>query len=230
MRARAQTYLNDKGFDKIPWRFGLYWGHTFKVHIRQCESEGTLILNLKHYKDTKLGSQNEEPDIWKLLSLFDSKTRVQIIKMLLKVEWQSLSEIQRKLQNQDRKEMTLPGVLKHMKELEEAGIVRKESGAFIEKPDARKTIYMLEGKERIQKIMNQLENNVGNMLKAGAIFNQTANLARKIQGRGRKPSTQEKEQLKSLLDLCEKIEISQHLTEDEKKKIKLWKMMLELEK
>jgi len=126
--------------------------------------------------------------------------------------------------------MTLPGVLKHMKELEEAGIVRRESGAFIEKPDARKTIYMLEGKERVQKIMNQLEVSIGGMLKAGVLFRQTANLARKIQGIGRRPTTQEKEKLKSLLHQCEKKEISKHLTEDEKKKIKLWKMMLELEK
>ena len=177
-----------------------------------------------------MNAQNQQIDIWKLLSLFDNKTRVQIIKMLLKVEWRSLSDIQRKLKNENGKEITLPGVLKHMKELEQAGIVRRESGAFIEKPDARKTIYMLEGKERIQKIMNRLEKSMGNMLKAGAIFSQTANLARKVQGIGRRPITQEKEKLKSLLNQCEKKEIDKHLTEDEKKKIKLWKMMLELEK
>jgi len=177
-----------------------------------------------------LDIQNKEIDLWKLLGLFDNETRVQIMKMLLKVEWRSLSDIQRKLKNQGGKEMTLPGVLKHMKELEEAGIVRRESGAFIEKPDARKTIYMLEGKERVQKIMNQLEVSIGGMLKAGVLFRQTANLARKIQGMGIKPTTQEKEKLESLLDQCEKSEISKDLTEDEKKKIKLWKMMLELEK
>lgn len=163
------------------------------------------------------------------MGLFDSKTRVQIIKMLLEVEWRSLSEIQRKLKDEREKEMTLPGVLKHMKELEQAGIVRRESGAFMREPDARKTLYMLEGKERVEKIMNQLEVSVGGMLKAGVLFRQTANLARRIQGVGRRPTTQEKERLKSLLARCWRREISNYLTEDEKKKMKLWKMMLELE-
>ena len=116
-----------------------------------------------------------------------------------------------------------------MKMLEQAGIVRQESGAFMEKPDARKTIYMLEGKERVQKLMDQLENNVGDMLKAGVTFRGTARLARKIQGRGRKPALHEKEQLKSLLDQCWRKGVSEYLTDDEKKKLRLWKMMLELE-
>lgn len=173
--------------------------------------------------------QNKEIDLWKLMGLFDSKTRVQIIKMLLKVEWRSLSEIQRKLKSETGKEMTLPGVLKHMKELEQAGIVRRESGAFMREPDARKTFYMLEGKERVEKIMNQLEVSVGGMLKAGVLFRQTANLARRIQGVGRRSTTQEKERLESLLARCWRREVSNYLTEDEKKKMKLWKMMLELE-
>lgn len=52
--------------------------------------------------------------------------------------------------------MTLPGLLKHMRQLEEAGIVRHDSSVFAKKPDATKTIYMLEGKERIEKLLMNL--------------------------------------------------------------------------
>jgi len=190
----------------------------------------TLILGYKqHSKCSKLTNSRQTKDFWKLLHIFENNVRLAILKMLLQVEWRSLSDIQRKLENELGLKITLPGVLKHMKELEEAGMVRRESGAFMEKPDARKTIYMLEGKERVQKIMNQLEKNVGSMLKAGTTFGETSNLARKIQRIGTKPMRQGKEQLKKLIAKCEKPDVNEHLTLDEKKKLKLWKMMLTIE-
>jgi predicted transcriptional regulator len=190
----------------------------------------TLILEFKQQsKCSELKNPRQKADFWKLLHIFENNVRVAILKMLLEVEWRSLSDVQRKLESELGIKITLPGVLKHMKELEEAGMLRRESGAFIKKPDARKTIYMLEGKERVQKIMNQLENDVGNMLKAGAMFSKTSNLARKIQRVGGKPMKQDKEQLKSLIARCEKQEVIRHLTLDEKKKLKLWRMMLALE-
>ena len=177
----------------------------------------------------KLTSPEQETEFWEFLSIFGSKVRIAILKLLLQVEWRSLSDIQKKLGNESGLRITLPGVLKHMKELEEAGMVRRESGAFMEKPDARKTIYMLEGKERVLKIMNQLEKNVGSMLKAGAMFSETSNLARKMQGIGRRATTKEKAELERLIVECEKEEVNRHLTQDEKKKLRLWKMMLTLE-
>lgn len=177
----------------------------------------------------KLTTREQETEFWEFLHIFGSKVRIAILRLLLQVEWRSLSDIQKKLESELGLRITLPGVLKHMKELEEAGMVRRESGAFMEKPDARKTIYMLEGKERVLKIMNQLEESVGTMLKAGAMFSETSNLARKMQGIGRRPTRQEKEGLEKLIARCEKQEVSRHLTPDEKKKLKLWKMMLTLE-
>lgn len=174
-------------------------------------------------------NQEQETEFWELLPIFGSQIRITILKLLLHVEWRSLSGIRKKLESELGLKITLPGVLKHVKELEEAGMVRRESGAFMEKPDARKTIYMLEGKERVQKIMNQLENDVGNMLKAGAMFSKTSKVARKIQRMGRKPLKQDEEQLKKLIARCEKQEVSRHLTLDEQKKLKLWRMMLALE-
>jgi hypothetical protein len=124
--------------------------------------------------------------------------------------------------------MTLPGLLKHMKELEDAGIVRHESGVFAQVSDARKTIYTLQGQERVEKILQQLEENVANPLEAGLIFSETAKLARQVQGVGAAVSKEERRHLKSLLDECETERIRSYLAEDEKKKVKLWRMMLKI--
>ena len=172
-------------------------------------------------------NQKKKQNPWKLLHIFENEARIEIINLLLKFEWRSLSDIARELEKKKWK-MTLPGVLKHMKELESAGVIRSQSGAFTEQPDARKTIYILEGKERIEKIMNQLKD-VGKLLQTGVIFSETAKLARKFQMMRRKPTEKEKEELKILIEKCESKQINEYLTEDEKKKIKLWKMMLALE-
>jgi len=169
-----------------------------------------------------------EADLWKLLRVFENKVRVKIVKLLLQFEWRSLSDIARKLESDCGWKMTLPGVLKHMKELEDAGIVRRESGVFAEKPDARKTMYLLEGKERVEKILQQLEDIILNPLQAGVIFKETAKLARKVQRMGPRPLREEIRQLESLLAQCESEKVQIHLTEDEKKKIKLWRMMIKL--
>jgi len=169
-----------------------------------------------------------EPDFWKLLNIFESKVRRNIIKILLQLEWRSLSEISEKLENNYNLKITMPGLLKHMKQLEEAGIVRHESGIFAKKPDARKTIYSIEGKERVEKLLQRLKKDVGNLLQTGLIFNETAKIARQIQGIGTNVSKEETERLKSLLTQCESQKINSYLTEDEKKKVKLWRMMIRL--
>ena len=174
----------------------------------------------------KVNNSKSELDSWKCLRVFENVVRVRILKLLLQFEWRSLSDIAAKLEQDFGLKMTLPGLLKHMKELEAAGIVRHESGIFAEKPDARKTIYLLEGKERVEKILQQLEQNVKDPLQAGVIFSKTAELARKIQRISSRMVGEERKRLESLLAQCESEKVYQYLTEDEKKKVKLWRMML----
>lgn len=169
-----------------------------------------------------------EADLLKLLKVFQSKVRIEIVKLLLRLEWVSLSDISKELKSEFGLKITLPGLLKHMKELENAGIVRHESGVFAEKPDARKTIYILEGKERVERLLHYLEEDVKSNLVAGKIFSEAYKLARKIQGVGRGLSKKEMMHLESLLAECESEEVRSLLTEDEKKKIKLWRMMISM--
>jgi len=138
----------------------------------------------------------------------------------------SLSDVARKLEGESGRKMTLPGLLKHIKILEDVGIVTQESGAFLPAPDARKTVYLLEGKERVEKILEQLEGNLGNLLMAGALFSETAKLARKVQRTRHKLVKEERKRLEFLLDQCESERVYNHLTDDEKKKVKLWRMMM----
>jgi DNA-binding transcriptional ArsR family regulator len=169
-----------------------------------------------------------ENDSLKLLSVFTNNLRVEIIKLLLEFEWRSLSDIAKKLENDFGYKITLPGLLKHMKELEDVGIVRRESGVFAKVPDARKTMYILEGKERVENVLKKLKS-IENPLLAGRVFAETAKLARKIQGMDSSLiMNEERKQLESLINQCESNEISKYLTEDEKKKVKLWKMMITL--
>jgi predicted transcriptional regulator len=165
-------------------------------------------------------------DFWKLLHVFENRVRVEIIKLLLRFEWRSLSDIAKKLDSDANIRITLPGVLKHMKELEKAGIVRHESGIYSEKPDARKTIYVLQGKDRVQRIMELIEKDMATILRAGIVFSETSRLARRLQGVGRRISGEEQESLKILIAKCESKEVNIYLAEDEKKKIRLWKMMI----
>ena len=178
---------------------------------------------------SKMTKKEENIPFWELLKIFENEIRIQIIKLLFKWEWQSLSEIAEKLRKNSGEKMTLPGLLKHMRELENAGLVRHESGIYAKKPDARKTIYMLEGKERIQKVLELLEEKIAPPLNAGLLYNKTSKIARKLQGMGGMSIKEDKEKLKSLIAKCESKEIEKYLTEDEKKKLKLWKMMLVME-
>ena len=177
-----------------------------------------LVIELKNLK--------EEVN-WKLVGIFSNAVRVEIIKMLLEFEFRSLSEIADILEKRGWK-MSLSGVLKHMKELEKVGLVRHDPGIFAEKPDARKTIYSLEGRERIEQILQRLENDIVVALKAGMIFNETANFVRRIQRMKRRLTIKERKILESLLVECESEDVYKYLTEDEKKKLKLWRMMLSI--
>jgi hypothetical protein len=63
---------------------------------------------------------------------------------------------------------------------------------------------------------------------AGLVFSETAKLARKVQGIGAMVAKEEKRRLESLLELCESEKTFSYLTEDETKKVKLWRMMMAL--
>jgi len=167
-----------------------------------------------------------EVDFWKLLRVFGNETRVEIAKLLLQFEMMSLSDIAKKLEDEYGRKMTLPGLHKHIRILEDAGIVQQESGAFLPIPDARKAIYLLEGKERVEKVLQQLEGNIGYLFLAGAIFSETTKLARKVLGKGDRLVREEGKRLESLLAQCESEKVYRHLTDDEKKKVKLWRMMM----
>lgn len=162
-----------------------------------------------------------------LLGVFGSKVRVEILELLLELEFRSLSEIAEGLEKRGWK-MTLSGVLKHMKGLEKAGLVRHEPGIFAEKPDARKTIYFLEGRERVEKVLQKLKDDIVDPLRAGVIFCETADFVRRIQGVGRGLTGNERRRLESLLAECESERVFRYLTEDEKKKLKLWRMMMSI--
>jgi DNA-binding Lrp family transcriptional regulator len=150
------------------------------------------------------------------------------VRILLQREWRSLSDIAERLENDYDLKMTLPGLLKHMRQLEGAGMIRHESGIFAKKPDARKTVYMLQGKERVEKLLQELEGNIRSLLDAGVIFNETAKAARRIQGMESHIVNKEMEHFESLLRLCETEKVNSFLTEDEKKKTRLWRMMIKL--
>jgi len=175
----------------------------------------------------KLGSSKLEVSDLGLLGVLGNKVRVEIVKLLLELEFRSLSEVAASLENRGWK-MTLSGVLKHMRELEKAGLVRHEPGIFAEKPDARKTLYFLEGRERVEKVLQQLENDIVNPLRAGVIFSETGKIARRVQGMRHGLVNKEKVRLESLLDECESEKVYGYLTEDEKKKLKLWRMMMSI--
>jgi DNA-binding transcriptional ArsR family regulator len=169
-----------------------------------------------------------EVDSWKLLHIFENKARVAVVRLLLQFEWRSLSEIAQKLDSDYGCRMSLPGLLKHMRDLQDAGIVRQESGALAKVSDARKTIYTLEGRDRVKKVLQELEDNVVDPLSAGLVFSKTAELARKVQGMGGAVVKEENKRLESLLESCESQKVFCYLSEDERKKVKLWRMMMAL--
>jgi len=173
------------------------------------------------------GASKLESGSWDLLNVFGNDVRVEIVKMLLEFEFRSLSEIAGILDGRGWK-MTLSGVLKHMRALEEAGLVRHEAGIFAKSPDARKTIYFLEGRERIERVLKHLETDVKEPLEAALMFSETGEVAREVQGMRREPLDRGKQRLESLLSECESEKVYSHLTEDEKKKLKLWRMMLSI--
>jgi hypothetical protein len=80
--------------------------------------------------------------------------------------------------------MTLSGVLEHLRQLEKAGVVLPEPGIFGEEPDARRTTHFLEGRDRVEQVLQHLKCEMMNPLRAGLIFAETApaKIARQIQG------------------------------------------------
>lgn len=162
-------------------------------------------------------------DSWKPLKIFGNKARVHILRLLLKCEIASLSDIVRAIERDHGLKISISGVFKHMKILENAGLIRHESGAFDEEPDARKTIYLLEGKERVEKIL-QLEEQAVELLRTGLVFKKTAELARRVRGIGPR-YRRERKLLTDALDKLQKEREWANLTKEEKEKVKLWRII-----
>jgi DNA-binding transcriptional ArsR family regulator len=164
---------------------------------------------------------------WSILHIFENEVRIEILRFLLSSEMACLTEITKDLEHKLKRKMTLPAVLKHMKILETGGLVRLEPGIYGE-PDARKTLYLLEGKERISKILGHLQEEVCKPLAAGAVFSETAKMARRIQRGGPWYARTGEGKLETMLFECEADNVYPFLTEDERKKVKLWKMMIRI--
>ena len=162
---------------------------------------------------------------WVQLGVFESKARIEIIESLLEYEIMSLSEICKKLKETYGRKITLPGLLRHMHELEKFGIVRQESGGFLSTPDARRRVYIIEGKERVKEILQSWEK-LNMKLTAGIIFSELTKVARNVFASGTIPQPIERKLLEKMLEKCATEEVACHLMDDEKKKIIFWKMML----
>jgi hypothetical protein len=169
---------------------------------------------------TRLGNNS-----WVQLGVFENKARIEIIELLLNYEIMSLSEICRKLKGTYDRKITLPGLLRHMRELENVGIVRQESGGFLPTPDARRRVYIIQGKDRVKEIL-QNWSKLSMKLKAGIAFNELMKVARNLFAAGTIPQPRERKVLEKMLEKCESEEVLCHLMDDEKKKLKFWKMML----
>jgi hypothetical protein len=159
------------------------------------------------------------------LAIFESKARLEIIETLLTYEIMSLSEIRKKLKELHNRQITLPGLLRHMHELESVGIVSQESGGFLPTPDARRKVYIIQGKKRVKEILHSW-NNLNRKLTAGIVFSELTKMARNVFASGTIPQPKDTTALEKMLEKCESEEIMSHLMEDEKKKIMFWKMMI----
>jgi hypothetical protein len=159
------------------------------------------------------------------LSVFESKARIEIVKLLLQFEIMSLSEIRKRLKETYERAITLPGLLRHMHELERVGIVNQESGGFLPVPDARRRVYIIQGKDRVKDILQSWDI-LSRKLGAGLAFSNLARTARQVFASGVLPQTKERLMLEKLIEVCESSQVACHLMDDEKKKIAFWKMML----
>ena len=159
------------------------------------------------------------------LGVFESKARIEIIETLLNFEIMSLSEICKQLKETYARKITLPGLLRHMHELEKVGIVRQESGGFLPAPDARRQVYIIEGKERVKEILLSWEK-LNKKLMAGIMFSELTKVARNVFASGTIPQDRERKMLEKMIEQCEAEEVACHLMDYEKKKIIFWKMMI----
>lgn len=167
-----------------------------------------------------------EDDWLHQLGIFENKTNVTVIQLLLNYELISLSEIRKKLREIYKLEITLPGLLKHLRDLEEAGIVRQDPETAIMRGDLRKNIYILQGKERVRDIL-QSWNVLSQKMVAGQTFCDLVKVCRRVFISEVFPiQTNNRLIVEKLLARCESADVFGHLTEDEKMKIKFWKLML----
>jgi len=121
----------------------------------------------------------------------------------------------------------MPALLKHVKELDKAGIIIVEwkAGWRLEKPDARKTFYRIHGKDRVEKVLELLENDVAKRLSAGKLVQRIIGLTMEVQSSGPKLNRVVRAQLEKLLSEFEDDKLSLYLAEDEKQKVGLARLV-----
>ncbi len=159
------------------------------------------------------------------LGIFESETRIEIINLLLSYQIMSLSQMSKKfLENYGRK-ISLPGLLRHVRELENAGIIRQDSGFLLPTPDARTRVYIIQGKDRVEEVLQGLVT-LKTKLTAGMVFSELSKCARYLMGRETILQLRDREILERMIEKCESEDVFCHLTNDEKKKLEFWKGMV----
>jgi hypothetical protein len=164
-------------------------------------------------------------DPWVQMRVIESEARMEIIELLFEYQIISLSEMKTKLMEIYSHKITLPGLLRHIHELEKVGIIRQDSGFFLPKPDTRKRVYIIQGKDRVKEILGSLTK-LKTKLTAGMVFSELSECARYLLSREPILQPNEREMLERMIEKCGSEDIFCHLTDDEKKKLKLYKLML----
>jgi hypothetical protein len=165
-----------------------------------------------------------EKEWWSQLSVLENKKRIEVIQILLIYRSLSLSGIRKKLLETYDCKISLPGLTKHMEALEWSGIVRGYSGWRMKKEDARKRVYVIVGKERVEAIL-QYWNALSEKVRAGKAFDELERLADStFRSGGMLPK--DMEDLDNLLSICESDDVMAHLTNEERTKIPFWRMLL----
>jgi predicted transcriptional regulator len=109
------------------------------------------------------------------ISFLENEARIQVLKMLLKLDRLCQTDIARELYKMGY-QMKFPAVIKHVRKLERARLLRSGS----DESDHRKTFYALQSKERVQEIMRCLTR-IRNLLASSSTFEETARLANMVQ-------------------------------------------------
>lgn len=166
----------------------------------------------------ELGVANlsECPAGGKLLSVFLNETRIEILNLLLEKQWMNPKMIEEKLISEYNRKISTTGLLKHLKKLEQYGILKSQYGL-----DARKRMFKIIERNRVKMVLNILETEVILRLEAGLLAKRIADLSLEIQRLSPVPRRKKIMLLKSLISRFDDSDLKRYLEKDERKKINL---------